>query len=310
MRTLLHDLPTADVRAHCPGIPYRHFYSFPPNPEQSRDGDFAAGRPTTFDFGQDNVRSDSWKASQAAQQERYDAAEARGYGLYSLHAVIGQGTFGRIHLASWQHRGGGVDSTATSSAAPAAAAASLSRALSSGGSSLGASGGGHSGGGAGGRAAEGERDRFRPNSSSPGSTNSMTATSLAQGPSSRSEASTPRGFRGGAAGGGAGPRATGRHRISSSTGSVRSLFGSNGGEALQALFAEDDGCWDGEGDGGGGQLRLRALKSVCKRKVTEKGLARHMETVSDAKEAQAAVNWMLQRAERDKVSEGRFAAQY
>ncbi len=285
--------PTANVRTRCSAIPYRHCYPCPPDPEQSRDGDFAAGRPTTFDFGQDNVRSDSWKASQRAQQERYDAAEARGYGLYSLHAVIGQGTFGRIHLASWQHRGRGVDSTAASSAAPAAAAASFSRSLSSGGSSSSATGGGGgSGSDARGRAAEGERESCRPSSSSPGSTNSVSATSLAHGTSSRSEASTPRGSRGavgGVAGAGAGTRATGRHRISSSTGSVRSLFGSNGGEALQSLFAEDDGCWDGEGEGEGGQLRLRALKSVCKRKVTEKGLVRHMETVSGVKEAQAAV---------------------
>lgn len=40
--------------------------------------------------------------------------------------------------------------------------------------------------------------------------------------------------------------------------------------------------WKGwGGEGGGARLRLRALKSVCKRKVTEKGLVRHMETVSE-----------------------------
>ncbi|CAN0097671.1 unnamed protein product [Scytosiphon promiscuus] len=92
---------------------------------KSHDGDSAGGAPTgrtnfggvPAGFHGDARRSDSWKASDGAdkaEQERYDAAEARGYGLYSLHALIGQGTFGRIHLASWQHRGSGLQYDASS----------------------------------------------------------------------------------------------------------------------------------------------------------------------------------------------------
>ncbi|CAN0510532.1 unnamed protein product, partial [Ectocarpus sp. 12 AP-2014] len=71
---------------------------------KSFDGDVAAGRPTDLpgEFIGDQRHSDSWKTDDAAEQGRYDAAEERGYGLYSLHAVLGQGTFGRIHLASWR----------------------------------------------------------------------------------------------------------------------------------------------------------------------------------------------------------------
>lgn len=36
-----------------------------------------------------------------------DASEAKGRGTYSLHAVLGQGSFGRIHLASWRASGEG-----------------------------------------------------------------------------------------------------------------------------------------------------------------------------------------------------------
>lgn len=36
-----------------------------------------------------------------------EADEARGQGTYLLHAVLGQGSFGRIHLASWREDDGG-----------------------------------------------------------------------------------------------------------------------------------------------------------------------------------------------------------
>lgn len=44
---------------------------------------------------------DARKSSQQTATER-DAEESRGRGTYSLHAVLGQGSFGRIHLASWR----------------------------------------------------------------------------------------------------------------------------------------------------------------------------------------------------------------
>lgn len=71
-------------------------------------------------------------------------------------------------------------------------------------------------------------------------------------------------------------RAIRRHRDSSSTVRSRSAL-----YPASAFGIDGNEGWAGwAGEGGGAQLRLRALKSVCKRKVTEKGLARHMETVS------------------------------
>eukprot|EP00752_Nemacystus_decipiens_P011872 g10529.t1 len=241
------------------------------------DGDYTAGRPTSFcpgigdlpgGFVGDARRSDSWQASRAAERERYDAAEARGYGLYALHAVIGQGTFGRIHLASWQHKGGVVDSAAPSTATGPPVTETSTGSLSAEGGSSSSGGGGGDGGSAGGMPFEGRiggaegkdaRESCHTRSSSRASTS--TAAIFPQDSCSS-----------GAFGVGMGAIAPRRCR--GSTISTRSLlypaaaFGIDGNEG-----------WAGwAGEGGGSQLRLRALKSVCKRKVTEKGLARHMET--------------------------------
>ena len=215
----------------------------------------------------DARRSDSWHASRAAEQERYDAAEARGYGLYALHAVIGQGTFGRIHLASWQHKGGGlgVDSADPSAASPAAETSTGSLSAEGGASSVSGGGGGGGAGGMplGGGEGKGARESCHSRSSSCAST--TTAAILAQdSPSS------------GAFAVGTGARAPRRRRYSSTISSSSILYPA-------AAFGIDgsEGWVEWAGEGGGAQLRLRALKSVCKRKVTEKGLVRHMETVSD-----------------------------
>lgn len=115
-----------------------------------------------------------------------------------------------------------------------------------------------------------------------------------------------RGTCGSAAGAGPGARGTPRHCISGSSsssttrrpkffpagiGSGRSAGSNSGGSSgrneagrhHRSCLSEEE-HWGGFGVEGveGDQLRLRALKSVCKRKVTEKGLVRHMETVSTA----------------------------
>lgn len=257
-----------------------------PPPIQNGDGDYAAGRPTSFCVGDlpggfigDARRSDSWQASHAAEQERYDAAEARGYGLYALHAVIGQGTFGRIHLASWQHRGGGVDSAAPSTAAPAAATSS--RSLSTEGSSSragGGAGGRPSAGGLEGEGGTGARESGHPSSYYAGADSTTTAELSGQASSHLSGALA----MGAGAAAAAGPRATRRHRDSRTVRSRSALYPA----AAMGISGNEE--WAGYGERGGAQLRLRALKSVCKRKVTEKGLVRHMETVSDSQISESA----------------------
>ncbi|CAN0432802.1 unnamed protein product, partial [Ectocarpus sp. 12 AP-2014] len=239
---------------------------------KSFDGDVAAGRPTDLpgEFIGDHRRSDSWKTDGAAEQGRYDAAEARGYGLYSLHAVLGQGTFGRIHLASWRHRGGGL-------AAAASSPASLEDRPSSRGGGGGAAGAGVGAG------------EIRARRTTPRARYRISRAAAAAGEGLASEA-LPVGFSGAAAAG-AGTRRADGHRTSRS---IRYLAGSgrpagcnnnNGGSGgrsdtrHRSLFSEDGEVWTGpRGEGGGARLRLRALKSVCKRKVTEKGLVRHVET--------------------------------
>ncbi|CAM9595435.1 unnamed protein product, partial [Ectocarpus fasciculatus] len=208
---------------------------------KSFNGDIAAGRPTDLpgEFIGDRRRSDSWKADDAAEQGRYDAAEARGYGLYSLHAVLGQGTFGRIHLASWQHRGGGL--------AAAAAPSSASLAVEDRPSSR---GGGAAGGGLG--AAE---TRERGNFPRARSRVSRAAASAGEGSAS---GALPAGFRGAVAAG-AGTRRADGHRTSRSMlylagGGGRSAGRNNGNNGRsssgrsdtqrhRSCFSEDGEVW-------------------------------------------------------------------
>ncbi|CAM9833819.1 unnamed protein product [Ectocarpus sp. 4 AP-2014] len=246
---------------------------------KSFDGDVAAGRPTDLpeEFIGDRRRSNSWKIDDAADQGRYDAAEARGYGLYSLHAVLGQGTFGRIHLASWRHRGGELAAAASSPASLEDRPSSLEDRPSSRGGDGGAAGAGVGAG------------ETRERRTTPRARLRIFRAAASAGEGSASEA-LPVGFRGAAAAG-AGTRRADGHRTSRSirylAGSGRSAGRSNnnvssGGRSdtrHRSLFSEDGEVWTGwAGEGGGARLRLRALKSVCKRKVTEKGLVRHMET--------------------------------
>lgn len=178
----------------------------------------------------------------AAERECDDAAEAMGQGMYSLHAVIGQGSFGRIHLASWRREDTeGLD----------------------GGPEAEIRGGGHF------------RDEAAAAPSSEGGYREVSLSTVAAG------------IREALGAGGVGDALGARTRAFWWRRRQRG-FDSPGALSISCHgFAntreeECDGAGgDGVEVGGPGQPRLRALKSICKRKVTEKGLARHIQTVSD-----------------------------
>lgn len=198
--------------------------------------------------------SDSFKGSAAAREERYDALEARGYGAYSLHAVLGQGSFGRIHLASWRKEGDHPASLAGGSDNPSGEVGPGYRARLGGADYSSINGGeiscsavtpglrGADGGRPGGR-------RQRPPAGGGGGVVVRDS---------------------GSSGGSAGvDYAGGRRRFS-----LDERRRCDGG----CVMEEEGWGWDGRERAL--EPRLRALKSVCKRKLTEKGLVRHMETVS------------------------------
>lgn len=157
-------------------------------------------------------------------------AEARGEGTYSLHAVLGQGSFGRIHLASWRRK------------CDAASGFGLTE-------------------------------------ESSGSTNDANSCEARPGQFGANYPSKC------AAGQAAVAAAAARAAYA-----VCPVAPAGGGYGLLPGTQQCERCilLEEEGVGGGdrkvleaGAPRLRALKSVCKRKVTEKGLVRHMETVSE-----------------------------
>lgn len=176
----------------------------------------------------------------AAERERDDAAEAMGQGMYSLHAVIGQGSFGRIHLASWRR-----EDTEGLDGGPEAEIRGYGR----------------------------FRDEAAAAPSSEGGYREVSLTTVAAG------------IREALGMGGnedtLGARTRGfwwrRQREFDSPGGL-----STSCHGFPSTWEEEfEGAGDGVKVGGSGQPRLRALKSICKRKVTEKGLARHIQTVSD-----------------------------
>lgn len=169
--------------------------------------------------------SDSWKIAAAAEHERHDAAEARGHGVYSLHAVLGQGSFGRIHLASW--RGEGDDSWASCSST---------------------------------------ESKNECDGSFGTHTHLRTASAGSFGKACfQTEAEF------------------GQTRGDTTAGQLQRQQGTTAARERhrdRPAAAQPRGDQEGVGEGWGLEPRLRALKSVCKRKVTEKGLVRHIETVS------------------------------
>lgn len=202
---------------------------------QRYDGTFAA------DAAAGGLRSDSWKSFAAAEDERFDAAEAQGYGVYSLHAVLGQGSFGRIHLVSWQR---GVDVSAVSRSLQGLNVAD------------------DDGGG---------RPTL-PTTGCPGSFGEGSLSALAAELQGALGGGAPEGWRG--------KRAASQewhHSVSPSARHRRGCRSSGSVDVPPYASEEEEGS---SGEVGLQRPRLRALKSVCKRKVTEKGLVRHMETVS------------------------------
>lgn len=180
-----------------------------------------------------------------------DVEENRGRGCYSLHAVLGQGSFGRIHLASWRGfedaNGGVVDGTPTPRFHDVITSSS--------------------------RPLNHHTNRNRNGSSTDGNS---TLGSLLSGRRRRQRQPSP--------------TRTWNLRIPLSPSTfvkphvggdepAKSDSSRSAGEGRGERVGSVDGSW--KDSGGGESIRLRAVKSVCKRKITEKGLMNHMETVRD-----------------------------
>lgn len=169
-------------------------------------------------------------ATAEVEEQETSQAEARGEGTYSLHAVLGQGSFGRIHLASWRRK---YDAAV----------------------------------------------EFGPTDESSGLVNNANSCEARPGQFGETSPSTC------AAGQDvmAAAAARGACAVCPDTpagGGFGLLPGTQ--QCERCILLEEEGERGRErGVVGAGAPRLRALKSVCKRKVTEKGLVRHMETVSE-----------------------------
>lgn len=62
--------------------------------------------PTSPLLARESLDCASWGRKETPESgNECNVAEARGRGTYFLHAVLGQGSFGRIHLASWRNSG-------------------------------------------------------------------------------------------------------------------------------------------------------------------------------------------------------------
>lgn len=166
-------------------------------------------------------------ATEVEEQDNVEA-EARGEGTYSLHAVLGQGSFGRIHLASWRRK---CDTAAG----------------------------------------------FGLTEESSGSSNDANSCEPRPG---QFGANYPSTCEAGQAAAAAARAAYAVCPVAPAGGEFGLLSGTQ--QCERCILLEEEGVGGGERRVlEAGAPRLRALKSVCKRKVTEKGLVRHMETVSE-----------------------------
>lgn len=199
-----------------------------------------------------------------------DVEESRGRGCYSLHAVIGQGSFGRIHLASWRRFGdtnGVVNSTHNNNRNRNVGSSGGNPTLIS--------------------LLAGRRQHQQQYS---GSVTTPPTGISPQGSSEMAELGASFGLR---AYGYVRQRQPSPMRawnlripVSPSTFVKPRVDGAEPAESDRSLSAGEgrrerigltEGGWRDSGDGE--SIRLRAVKSVCKRKITEKGLMHHMETV-------------------------------
>lgn len=235
--------------------------------------------PTNVARRQPSFSRSSWKNSlaAAAEEERQQAAEARGSGYYSLHAVIGQGSFGRIHLTSWRTE---EEQSALLSSPPPVSSSSIERRSTDPA-----------------RATRPCRGAGRSRTESAGSIREISTL-----PSYASDGRLGSPDRRGNPGrqtssNDAALNVAGLGRAGSRRGDGPSLPShsrrhSENSETLDTRCYEPERMFDDEREWVGNERwedghgeeepdpRLRALKSVCKRKVTEKGLVRHVETVS------------------------------